>query len=615
MKKSSSSKKNSLTSQDFIQNYQKVVNNYSNAIKFYTNNMQIMDVIEKIIIAYKETIISFKKKLIQIKINVIKPFYNEEKKSYKYEENIYSFYNNYIFALNQILNFQIDLISNFVNDIDKNLFSEEEKKRSNDYMNSLQQNKNNIQTNQKKIEKLYNEYNSEHKKFCDTFNLIEEDVQKYQVNKRKKIKQEGNNTLNELYDEANCTQNIFLQTHNKFQESNKKYFDYYNTKLKEFGEETLKNENYIENNINSFLKSLQNSIKSFLNSLEDLSKENNLSFNQDKNINELEDNLIINDEQSKKEEKKSNDFITFQNGLLPINSNYINDKYKVRSIHCRIVGDFQPIEIKKVMNNIFDEMGLEEYVETSNILLTDEDVFESIKFFYERFNFVDTSEYNFFLEKHKIEVRKLTNKLLQPGLTKKESKEYQDLKPMNANDVKKLEEYIKKGKDFRICFLLKINHYRTLGVFDMPEREFEITSNIFLLITNIIYNENMEECETFRLICILSQTFYFNSNGEKIYLYNKIKGHKMFTKKDFLKKYIYFIIKEELDKGNNTSNRPLKSKEKKGIVFACLLPFCKIMLEFGVKKEMLLEINEALYKEYELSEDLISSINMIVESQ
>ncbi len=37
------------------------------------------------------------------------------------------------------------------------------------------------------------------------------------------------------------------------------------------------------------------------------------------------------------------------------------------------------------------------------------------------------------------------------------------------------------------------------------------------------------------------------------------------------------------------------------------------MIEFGVPKQTLLEMNESLYKEYELSEDLINDINAMLE--
>lgn len=614
----SNSKKTSYKSQDFSQNYQKVINNYSNLIKFYTHNTQIMEGIEKIIISYKESIISFKKKLIQLKLNLIKPFYNEEKKAYKYEEQIYSFNNDFIFVLNQIINFQIDLINNFINDIEKNLFSEVEKKRINDYSNSLQQNKNNIQINEKKMEKLYSEYNSEYKKFYDTFSSIEEDVQKYYINKRKiKSEDSNNDKINKLTNEANFVQNNFMQIHNKFQEKNKKYFDVYADKIKEFKEETIKNETYMKNNINFFIQTLINTHKSFLNSIDNFVKENKITIliKDENDINEINENLIIGEEKSKQEEeKKSENLTSFQEKHFePIKSNYNKDKYKVKTIHCHIVGDGQSIEDKEIMDNIFNEMGLELYEKNTTVVLTDEDIFETVIFFYGKFNFVDTSDFNMNLERKKLEVKKLTYKLLQPGLIKKDYDEYKDIKPINDSDLKKLENYINKDQEFRLAFLLNINFYRTFGIFDMPEREFNITGKLFSEITDIISNGKDVDFQLFKLIIILSQTFYVNKDGAKFYLFNKIKGHKIFSQVDFIKQYLDSSLKEEFQKAKIKSDREITLKEKQGMVFANILSFCKYMAEFGVPKQTLLEINESFYKEYKLSQDLINDINAMLE--
>ena len=611
------SKRNSLKLQDFSQNYQKVYNNYSSLIKFYTNNAQIIDDIEKIINNYKESIISFKKKLVQLKINLIKPFYNEEKKLYKYEEEIYSYNNHFILVLNQIFNFQIDLLNNFINEIEKNVFLDVEKKRINDYLNSLQQNKNNIQIEQKKMEKLFNEYNSEYKKFYNNFNLIEENVQKYFVNRRKKKSQdEDEDKINKLTNTANFTQNNFLQVHNKFQENNKKYFDIYRGKIEEFEEETIKNETYVKKVINSFLQALINSFKSFLNFIDDYNKENNLLLKEENDINEINDNLIIGEEQSKKKEKiKSKNFMTFQEkNFSPLESKYIKEKYKVRAIHCHILGDEQSFEDKQIMNNLFDGIGLEEYSDNITVVLTDEDVFETIKFFYGKYNFVDTSDYNFILERKKLEVKKLTYKLLQPGLIKKDYDEYKDITPINDQEITKLESFIKKGIEFRTFFLLNINFYRTFGIFDMPEREFEILGNFFWDITDIILNKKNEDFPIFKLIIILSQTFYVNRGEEKYYLFNKLKGHKLFTQIDYIKKYLKFSLDEEFQKSGLKSDRKIKNKDKQDLVFAIILSFCKCMREFGMTKQVLLEINESIYKEYELSEEIKNYINSILET-
>ena len=147
----------------------------------------------------------------------------------------------------------------------------------------------------------------------------------------------------------------------------------------------------------------------------------------------------------------------------------------------------------------------------------------------------------------------------------------------------------------------------------MPEKEFDITGKLFLEIIDIILSGKDKDFQAFKLITILSQTFYVNKDGKKIYLFNKLKGHKIFSQTDFIKQYLNYSLNEEFQKVKLKSDREISLNEKQSIVFANILPFSKCMIELGVPKQTLLEMNESLYKEYELSEDLINDINAMLE--
>ena len=67
-----------------------------------------------------------------------------------------------------------------------------------------------------------------------------------------------------------------------------------------------------------------------------------------------------------------------------------------------------------------------------------------------------------------------------------------------------------------------------------------------------------------------------------------------------------------MQKAKKKSEREITSKEKNDIAFANILPFCKYMLEFGASKQTLLEINEEVYKKYDLSQTLINNINLFL---
>ena len=269
---------------------------------------------------------------------------------------------------------------------------------------------------------------------------------------------------------------------------------------------------------------------------------------------------------------------------------------------------------KKILDTLFNEIGLYEYNDNYLEVLADEDVFETVKFFYGKFNFVDTLDYNLLLESKKLEVKKLTYKLLQNGLINKKYDDYKDIEPINDNEIITLENYIKNGIEYRLSFLMNINFYRSFGIFNMPEREFEIIGNFFMEITDILLNEKNEDFQIFILIIILSQTFYVDKEGKKFYLFNKLKGHKIFSQIDYIKKYLDFSLNEDFQRAKRESDNEISNEGKQNLVFANILSFCKYMLEFGVPKQTLLEINESLYKEYKFNEDLINEINNILEA-
>ena len=654
--KSISYKKTISNPNDFSQNYQQASNNYTNLVKFYNNSIQIHDAIEKIINSYKEGVSTFKKKLIQIKSSLIKPFYNEQTQSYKFDEKIYVNNNSYIYKLNQIINFQIDALTNMINDIEQNLFSNAEKKTIGDYYNVIQQNKNNLQTNYKKMDKLLTEYNSEYKNLYESFEIIEKNVQKYYVDLRqKKLEDPKQMTLNKYLMDVNNCNSIFIPIHDKFQENNKKFFNFYNSKINEFREETNKSENYIKTNFNSFLSLLISNNKSLINSIEDFDKKKNLSIDSetqekinDKNI-ETE-NEPVKDTEEKKEkekvkeqesdidkekdqekengknivkenendnEKQKNDLDLFcEQNLVPIKTDYENEKIKIKSIHCNIIGDNLPTQYNEVCNSLFDELGDEELIDnTNNVILQEEDIFNIVKFFYGTFQYIDNSEYDLAIEKKKIEVKSLTNKIIYFGLKKKYPKEYSDLEAIKPGEIKKLEDFLKSRKEYRLMFLLRFNYYRTLGYFDMPEREYEITMKCFLIIMDCILKEKEEDFATFKLVIILSQTFLVNRNNEKYFLIRDIKGHKLFEDIDYIKKYLTFCINEEFDKSMKKSDKELSDKAKQDIVFATSLPFFNYMIEFGVSKKALMEINETIAKDYKLDEEILKNLNMIIETK
>ena len=256
----------------FIVNYQSAFNNYNNAIKYYTKYKQMIEEIEKIIIAYKEIIKDFQKKVIALNSNLKKIFLNEDMKSFKYD--IFPTTNNkYIKYLNNIFNLHISSITNVINDLDKNVFKPSYKKEEANFLNILQQNKNNLQNEQKKMEKSINEYDNEHKNLMYIFHDTEENLRNFFIKIRKARTDSKTKKQNNNMDKFNSTISNIVKFEEKFrnldmhfQKNNSNYFNIYNQYLIDIKTEILKNSKYVHENFLSISSILTNNYETFMGS-------------------------------------------------------------------------------------------------------------------------------------------------------------------------------------------------------------------------------------------------------------------------------------------------------------------------------------------------------------
>jgi len=655
----------------FIVNYQSAFKNYNNAIKYYTKYKQMIEEIEKIFIAYKEIIKDFQKKVIALNSNLKKIFLNEDMKSFKYD--IFPTTNNkYIKYLNNIFNLHISSITNIINDLDKNenVFKSSYKKEEPNFLNILQQNKNNLQNEQKKMEKSINEYDNEHKNLMYIFQDTEENLRNIFIKKRKERRDSKTKKHNNNMDKFNSTISNIIKFEEKFrnldmhfQKNNSNYFNIYNQYLIDIKTEILKNSKYVHENFLSISSILTNNYETIIGKLkefnekikkntqtklekkeeskeegkeEKIEKENENEIKKEGISPKKEENLKTKNEITQKEEtpkneeenknennKKNSEFVNEDYNLYisknfnKIETTYEKEKYKVKAIKETVLDDKLGKETKNIMNDLSFEFGLGHLVEEEIIVLTDEDVYEITKTLYGPFQYVDKSEYDLVIERKKIDFKNLTNKLLYFGLKEKALKNYPDLSPITDEEVKLLESGLKK-KEYRITFLQRLNNYRALGILDMPQKEFEIIGNFFKMIAD--YIDEDKDVDSTRFLIILSQTFYLkdeNNKKDKKYLQIFIKGHKFFSDKKFWKEYIENSIKGEIDKLDKMvkKNNGKIKRTYNDICFAQILPFSDNMAEFGMPKEVLLDIIEPLYEQYNLTEDMKETMKGVFETK
>ena len=244
------------------------------------------------------------------------------------------------------------------------------------------------------------------------------------------------------------------------------------------------------------------------------------------------------------------------------------------------------------------------------------------------FEFVDKKEYILDIEKEKIKLLEKLNKLFRYANKNRVKKNSENKSNSNSEDnlidlnKNKVEEpndedfnYIcklMKKKEYRDYLLTKLNNFRAEGSLEMPENVYNYFVKIFLEIMKYLVKEkekdsvkelNIDYTAT-RYIFILSQTFYYKKDKEKIYLQNGIKNQKIFQSDEFWIKLLEYNIKQEMDKLASKSQKKFDEKEKgKEICIMQILPYLSGFDGFGVSKEAVDKITNFFIKKYELNEE------------
>ena len=320
-----------------------------------------------------------------------------------------------------------------------------------------------------------------------------------------------------------------------------------------------------------------------------------------------------------------------------------------------------------------------EIININNDFFEEEDSYFVIKNMYDKFMLINKNMNVLETEGKKVEIKKIINKLTSYGQLKRkksfadnddwnlmetqkiETKENNDEKienenikdqkdennnsntsnikadNNNTNNIKdnndnkfiiiKNEEKEKKKQDidylislmndtfYQRYFLLKINNYRTLGVFEMPLDIYKYIKEIFsAILNNLIFIKNEkdkninDQIENAKLILILSQTFYINKDGEKIYIQKELKNEKIFQHYEFWQLIIKNAIDNEMKNlqtfiNNNIENEKSLIEKKQSIAFAQLLPYVDSMIGFGVNEETIKTIIAPFVDKYEMSEE------------
>jgi hypothetical protein len=248
----------------------------------------------------------------------------------------------------------------------------------------------------------------------------------------------------------------------------------------------------------------------------------------------------------------------------------------------------------------------------------EEEIFTTIKKMTEHFDLLDSNNFDLEVEEEKLRCKYLSLKILSFAPT---SKLYSNqIPPITDEEVEEIDIMLLK-KQNRIIFLQKLSQFRTRGIFDIPEREYNILSRLFNKIAKMVENE--KDFESAVNIIILSQTYYTTRNNKKEYLQNILMNNEYFKTKKFWEAFIRYSIDKEIasskksDEINGVTNQDEKETEENysNIVFAQLVPLNDNMIDFGIDTNIIEEIISPIIKQYKISQELAEVIYSVINNK
>ena len=243
-------------------------------------------------------------------------------------------------------------------------------------------------------------------------------------------------------------------------------------------------------------------------------------------------------------------------------------------------------------------------------ILNDEDIYNIVAKIYSLdLYFIDKSSYILDIEREKIEIRKLSEKLLGIDLN------YNKTEPISDSEADKLISLL-YNKENIYKFFMMLNNFRGTGKYEMSERVFNIALNIFNKTQDFLLKNKAKNIEN--LVIILSQTFYLIEDGNKKYIQEAIKNHPLFQSSEFWENQIRTNIDEHIEKNKlniKKMNLDLSESEYQKrldeIILSQFAPLSGHMGNFGISNDIILGIANKIFEYYhtgEKTQNLILSL-------
>ena len=220
------------------------------------------------------------------------------------------------------------------------------------------------------------------------------------------------------------------------------------------------------------------------------------------------------------------------------------------------------------------------------------------------------------LRDEKIQKMEINKKIIKQIITMmfKEKNKY------NEEQKTKLFKFLNEEKEYILYFFKILNNHRAKENTIVNKDTFQFLGEAFEYIAKISLIK--EDVGIFKLLFILSTTYYYKENNDKKYLFMYIKKFKEFQEKEFWDNYFENFLKFELKNTlltygpineKNKSNEEIK-KEKdhkyKISLFSNLLMIIQNMIDFGLNNSFINEFVQNVNNKYKLNKKELDQIEL-----
>ena len=248
--------------------------------------------------------------------------------------------------------------------------------------------------------------------------------------------------------------------------------------------------------------------------------------------------------------------------------------------------------------------------------LNEEDIYFIAKKMYNSFIPINRENYSLDIEYNKIEIKKISDKILSILINKNPDVQQDIIKEIDINNLC----YLMNKKEYINTFMLKLNNFRNRGIYELPKSIFEMITKVFLNISKniIIHNEttNIDEFDLkdAKLLLILSQTFYCLEDSKKIYIFSRLKNQNIFKSLNFWETIIKYNIKNEIKRVLESENYDENTKNEKinDVVFSQAIAYISFMKEIGISVEDITKVIFGLLENYKITQITKDNINTMI---